>query len=251
MSRISTRKKHGTNVLTVNEMIEGIYTLSTRTVKEVMVPRIDVAFIEHDMRTPELLDVIIKSGHSRFPVYKETIDNVLGILYAKDIIHYLGKEEKLNIPSLLRTSFFVPDSKKLDTLLREMQRKHVHIAIAVDEYGGVSGIVCLEDIIEEIVGEIQDEFDHEQEEILRIGEYTYICDARVNIDDLNEDMGIDLPNQNFDTLGGFVFDLFDKIPACFEKVTYESLDFIVQEIEGRIIKKVKIIVHNERQHTTV
>jgi len=140
------------------EMIRGVVELSDTTVKEVMVPRIDTVFLPVDGEREELLQRILDSGHSRFPVFKDTIDNVVGILYVKDVLRSLVQNQELDIPSLARKPFFVPESKHIDDLLRELRRRRVHIAVAVDEYGGVSGIVCMEDIIEEIVGDIQDEW---------------------------------------------------------------------------------------------
>ncbi|MFQ3547509.1 MAG: hemolysin family protein [Termitinemataceae bacterium] len=224
------------------EMIRGVVELSDTTVKEVMVPRIDTVFISVDMDQEEMLEKIAESGHSRFPLYKDTIDNVIGVLYVKDLLRSLVKHETINPQSILRKPFFVPESKRIDELLRDMRRKHVHIAVAVDEYGGVSGIVCMEDIIEEIVGDIQDEFDNEREDILQIGEGVYLCDARVNLEDLAEDLKLDLPIEEFDTLGGFVFDLFGKIPVKYEKASYGGHDFIIQDMEGHKINTVKIVM---------
>ncbi len=140
----------------------------------------------------------------------------------------------------------MPESKKLDSLLREFQRRRVHISVVVDEYGGTSGIVCLEDIIEEIVGEIQDEFDHETEELVKISEDVYLCDARVNLEWLNEQLGIELPCDDFDTLGGFVFHLFGKIPVRYEKMSYQNIDFIIQNMEGHKIDTIKIVLQREK-----
>ncbi len=232
------------------DMIRGVLRLSEKTVKEVMVPRIDTAFIGLEYSTKELIETIDGRGFSRFPVYKDTIDNVVGILYAKDLIKYLTSREDINIERIIRKPYFVPESKRLDSLLREMRRKRVHIAVAVDEYGGVSGVVCLEDIIEEIVGDIQDEFDNEREDILEIGENVYLCDARVDIGDLNEELELDIPDEDFDTLGGFVFDLFGKIPVRYEKVSYRGMDFIIQEMDGHKIKTVKIVAGNGTQEGT-
>jgi CBS domain containing-hemolysin-like protein len=226
------------------DMIRGVFTLSETTVKEVMVPRIDVAFLAIDMDPKEAVDTVAESGHSRFPVYRDTIDNVVGMLYAKDLLSSLAAGTGFAIEHVIRKPFFVPDSKRLDSLLREMRRRRVHIAVAVDEYGGVSGIVCLEDILEEIVGEIQDEFDNEREDILEIGDSVYLCDARVDIEDLNDELGLELPDADFDTLGGFVFDLFGKIPVRYEKVTYGDTGFVVQEMEGHKIKTVKIVAES-------
>jgi len=223
------------------DMIRGVFTLSETTVKEVMVPRIDVAFVGIEMKPEEAVEKVVESGHSRFPVYRDTIDNVVGMLYAKDLLSYLSSNKTFSMEEVVRKPFFVPESKRLDSLLREMRRRRVHIAVAVDEYGGVSGIVCLEDILEEIVGEIQDEFDNEREDILEIGDGVYLCDARVDVEDLNDELGLSLPDSDFDTLGGFVFDLFGKIPVRYEKVTYDDTGFVVQEMEGHKIKTVKIV----------
>ncbi|GHT91291.1 hemolysin [Spirochaetia bacterium] len=227
------------------EMIQGVVELSGTTVKEVMVPRTDTVFLSVDASRDELLDLIAESEHSRFPVYKETIDNVIGILYVKDVLKSLVREEPFDVTKLLRKPFFVPVSKHIDGLLRELRRRRVHIAVVVDEYGGVSGIVCMEDIIEEIVGDIQDEFDHETEDVLKLGEGTWLCDARVNLEDLAEEIGLELPFGDFDTLGGFVFDLFGKIPVRYEKAVYNGNDFIIQDMDGHKINTVKIVAHKK------
>lgn len=231
----------------ITKMIEGIHGLAETTVKEVMVPRIDSVFLGLHMSNEELIARISETGHSRFPVYKDTIDNVIGLLYAKDLLQFLTNGQTLSVERIVRKPFFVPESKRLDSLLREMQRRHVHIAVAVDEYGGVSGLVCLEDIIEEIVGDIQDEFDNEREDVLEIGDNSFLCDARVNLEELEERLGTSLPNEDYDTLGGFVFDLFGKIPVRYEKVHYRNLDFIIQEMEAHKIRTVKVVVRHDRQ----
>jgi len=223
-------------------MIRGVVTLSDTTVKEVIVPRIDVEFVAIESTFNELIDTLGEGGYSRFPVYKDTIDNVVGILYVKDLLKQAKSQEDFSVEKIIRRPYFVPESKRLDSLLREFKRRKVHIAVAVDEYGGVSGIVCLEDIIEEIVGDIQDEFDNEVEDILEIGEGTYLCDARVDIEDLNEKLSLMLPEEDFDTLGGFVFDMFGKIPVKYEKVKYSGIDFIIQEMDGHKIKTVKLVI---------
>jgi CBS domain containing-hemolysin-like protein len=227
------------------EMIKGVVELSGTTVKEVMVPRTDTVFLSARASRDELLACIAESEHSRFPVYEETIDHVIGILYVKDVLKALVRGDTFDIGKLLRKPFFVPVSKHIDDLLRELRRRRVHIAVVVDEYGGVSGIVCMEDIIEEIVGDIQDEFDHETEDILKLGEGIWLCDARVNLEDLSEETGIELPQEHFDTLGGFVFDLFGKIPVTYEKTVYQGNDFIVQNMDGHKINSVKIVIHRE------
>ena len=229
------------------DMIQGVEDLSKTSVKEVMIPRIDIDFISHDTPTDELYQKIVASGHSRLPIYNESIDNVIGILYVKDIIKCLAEKKEIDLQKLARKAFFVPESKRIDSLLREFKRHHLHIAIAIDEYGGVSGLVTMEDIIEEIVGDIQDEFDKEQEDILNVSENVWLCDARVDLDDLNEMLEAQFPNEDFDSLGGFVFDLFGKVPVKYEKVEWNDFEFIVQNMEGHRINMVKVIKKTENK----
>ena len=246
LHKVSVEENWGTLDTNALEMVKGIISLSESNVREIMVPRIDVVSISLETPIEETVTIISDCGHSRFPVYHETVDNIVGMLYAKDLLHYVVKEESdIDLEKLIRSAYFVPESKKLDSLLREFQRRRVHIAVVVDEYGGTSGIVCLEDIIEEIVGEIQDEFDNETEELLKISEDVYLCDARVNLEWLNEQLGIELPNDDFDTLGGFVFDLFGKIPVRYEKMSYKNIDFIIQNMEGHKIDTIKIAFQRE------
>lgn len=225
----------------LREMLSGVINLSQTTVKEIMIPRIDVDFLTTADTAEELMQKIIESGHSRFPVYEDSIDNVIGVLYVKDLIKQLAANQAVNIKDILRRPFFIPESKRIDTLLRDFKRKHVHIAVAIDEYGGVSGIVCMEDVIEEIVGDIKDEFDQEPDDITKLGEGVWLCDARIDLDDLQEALGVPLPTEEFDSLGGFVFDLFGKIPVNFEKQNWNGFDFIIQEMDGHRIETVKII----------
>jgi CBS domain containing-hemolysin-like protein len=222
------------------EMIRGIVELSDTTVKEVMVPRTDAVFLPAGATKDEILARITASGHSRFPVYEDSIDNITGILHVKDALKALVRGDTFDIKALVRKPFFVPVSKHIDELLDELRRKRIHIAVVVDEYGGVSGIVCMEDIIEEIVGDIQDEFDNETEDVIALEEGIWLCDARVNMEDLAEETGLDLPVDDFDTLGGYVFDLFGKIPVKYEKISCKGIEYIIQDMNGYKIKTVKI-----------
>ena len=229
------------------DMIQGVEDLSKTSVKEVMIPRIDVDFIAVDTSSDELLDKIISSGHSRFPVYEESIDKVIGVLYVKDLLKLFAENKKIDLSKVIRKPYFVPESKRIDVLLREFKRHHLHIAIAIDEYGGISGIITMEDIIEEIVGDIQDEFDKEREDIIVLNENSWLCDARLDLDNLNEVLNTNFPNEEFDSLGGFVFDLFGKVPVKYEKATWKNFDFIVQDMEGHGINVVKVIKNNENE----
>ena len=194
-----------------------------------------------------MLQKITKSGHSRFPVYSTSIDNVVGVLYVKDLLGIISRHEPIELDKLLRKAYFIPESKKIDGLLREFKRRHLHIAVAIDEYGGISGIVCMEDIIEEIVGDIQDEFDNECEDILSIGEKVWLCDARINLEDLNENINSNFPTEDFDTLGGFVLDLFGRIPVKYEKINWKNYEFIIQDMEGHRVNLIKVIKKSDDQ----
>jgi CBS domain containing-hemolysin-like protein len=227
------------------EMIRGVVELSGTTVKEIMVPRTDTAFLSADASKEELLTCICESEHSRFPVYKDTVDNVIGILHVKDALNVLISGKPFDIKDMVRKPFFVPVSKHIDDLLRELRRKKMHIAVVVDEYGGVSGIVSMEDIIEEIIGDIQDEFDHETDDVMELEEGTWLCDARVNLGFLAEETNLELPVDDFDTLGGFVFDLFGKIPVKNEKIEYKDYVFIIHEMDGHKINSIKVVTHKK------
>jgi CBS domain containing-hemolysin-like protein len=235
------RKTHEALESDRRPMIRGVVEFGDTTVKEVMVPRVDVILLSADLPKDELLSLIAQSGHSRFPVYSGTTDNIVGILYVKDVLKKVVENGGFDTLDIVRKPFFVPESKHIDELLREFQRRRVHIAVVVDEYGGVSGIVCMENIIEEIIGDIQDEFDHEREEIIRLNGNSWLCDARFSLEELAERLDAEFPVDEFDTLGGFVFSLCGHIPVRYEKAGYGDLDFIVQEITGRKITTVKIV----------
>jgi CBS domain containing-hemolysin-like protein len=241
------------------KMIKSVVEFPETTVKEVMVPRVDTDFLDADLPNAEILSKITASGHSRFPVYRGTIDTIIGILHVKDVLKYVlknraqGAEKSpaptssfLNAqPSPLRDPFFVPESRHIDMLLRDLRKRHTQIAVVVDEYGGVSGIVCMEDLIEEIVGEIQDEFDDDDEDIIKLGADSWQCNTRMNLEDFAEKMGVDRPEGDFDTLGGFVYNLFGKIPVRFEKTSWGDFDVIVQEVKGQRINTVKLVKKTE------
>lgn len=222
------------------EMIEGVEHLPETIVRDVMVPRTDTVCVEDITPIDQILATLVESGHSRIPVYSDTIDNIVGILYAKDVLAALVRKEQLDMRRLMRPPYFVPETKRIDSLLKEFKRRHVHIAIAVDEYGGTAGIISLEDIIEEIVGEIQDEFDEETEQITEIGESAWRCDARIHLEDLNEAIGSALPSGEYDSLAGYVFDLFERIPSVGEQVEKADLRFTVEAMEGHRLITIRI-----------
>ncbi len=222
------------------EMIEGVEHLPETLVRDVMVPRTDTICVEDVASIDEILATLVESGHSRIPVYADTIDNIVGILYAKDVLAALVRKEAIELKRLIRPPYFVPETKRIDSLLKEFKRRHVHIAIAVDEYGGTAGIISLEDIIEEIVGEIQDEFDEEADQITQIGENAWRCDAKIHLDDLNEVIGSQLPSGEYDSLAGYVVNLFERIPSVGEEVRALDLRFTVESMEGHRLITIRI-----------
>ncbi len=226
------------------EMISGVEGLADRSVREVMIPRPDVEFISEDTPFHQVIHLAIEKGFSRYPVYEDRIDTIVGILYVKDMLKYIDDTEKPSIGSIVREPFFVPETKKLDGLLKEFKIKKVHIAVVVDEYGGIAGIVCLEDIIEEIVGEIQDEYDNEQEDITSLADGISLVDGRTLIEELNEELEADLPHEDFDTLGGYLFSLFGKVPEPGESVSVKGWNFQVVEMEGLKISKIRVEKHD-------
>lgn len=234
------------------EMIHSIFEFTDTVVRKVMTPRTDMKTVEVNASIDELLDVIIKEGHSRVPIYEETIDNIVGIVHAKDLLRALHESGgKVTIRELMRPPYIVPENKKVDELLAEFKKSKTQMAIVVDEYGGTAGIVTIEDILEEIVGDIMDEYDVEEPATTQIiDENTSIVDARTPISEINEQLGLQLPEEEFDTIGGFVFGLFGTQPKEGQKVEYNSLDFIVEKTDGRRIQKVRIVKTNRGQAGT-
>ena len=224
------------------EMIHGIFGMSSRPVREVMVPRIDVVAVPRESTLGEVLDKIVESGYSRLPLMSDTIDNVVGLVYAKDVLRAL-REGTLDDPAgpLARTAYFVPDTKKVDELLQDLQQKRVHLAIVVDEYGGTAGIVSIEDLLEEIVGEIRDEYDvNEELPIQRLDEYVSIVDARVSIRDVNDELDLHLDVEELDTLGGLVYHELGKVPTEGDEVRMNGCVVTVMSTDGRRIKKLRV-----------
>ena len=223
------------------EMISNIFEFSETSVKEVMVPRIDMVCAEVSSGLQKLVDLISQVGHSRIPIYEETVDNIQGVIYAKDLLPILGKSEQWNIRKVMRETYFVPENKKIDEMLREFKAKKIHIAVVVDEYGGTAGLVTLEDLIEEIVGEIQDEYDTEEQLYRWLDTETLLADAKIDIHDLNELLGIDLPRDGFETLGGVIYNHLGSIPQKGETLEINDLQMFIQEVNGQRITKVKIV----------
>ena len=226
---------------TGRQIMESVLTFTHRQVKEVMVPRTNIVGL--DIKTPaaEITKTAVDTGYSRMPVYKSDLDHIAGIVYIKDILALEENRELIILSDLLRPAYFIPETKLISELLRELQKQKIHMAIVVGEYGAVTGLVTLEDLIEEIVGEIQDEYDTEEERVLKLKDGSLSVDASMTLHDLREDYKIRLPEDiGYDTLAGFILDELARIPNGGETVTYENQLFTVTKVEGRRIVRVKI-----------
>lgn len=222
------------------QMIFSIFEFGDTLVREIMVPRIDIFALDVDTHLVEAGNAILESGYSRVPVFRENIDNIVGLLYAKDLLKFWKAPEQVkHLAELLRPAYFVPESKKLDDLLAEMQGGRIHIAIVVDEYGGVAGLVTLEDMMEEIVGEIRDEYDHGEElAYQKVGD-DFVFHGRINLDDFNEVMGSALTSEDADTLGGFLFNRIGRVPKTGEKIEENGVTLTIEQVVGRRIRRVR------------
>jgi len=224
-----------------NAMIRSIFALGDTVVREIMVPRTDMGCIALDSPVREALDTIIACGHSRIPVFEGTMDNIVGILYAKDLLKYWGMdEESISLKTIMRPPFFIPETKNLEELLQEFRKKKVHLAIVIDEYGGTSGLVTIEDLLEQIVGDIQDEYDAEEEWIVEEPGGSVVVDGRLPIEELEEHFGITVEREKFDTVGGYVAHLTGSIPVIGEVVTAEHLMITVLAADERRVIRLRV-----------
>jgi len=221
-------------------MIHSIFELSETLAREIMVPRIDVLALDVHTPSEEAVDALLSSHFSRMPVYQDSVDNILGLVYAKDLLRVWREgNQTVSLHTLLRPAYFVPEAKKINELLEEMQIRRVHMAIIVDEYGGVAGLVTLEDIVEEILGEIQDEYDQGEELPYQpLGDGEYLFQGRIDLDDFNEVMSSNLIKEA-DTLGGFIYNSIGRVPAVGDAVQIENLLLTVEQVSGRRIRKVR------------
>ena len=229
------------------EMIRGIMHLDETTVRDIMVPRMDIIAADVDESVSNVIDLIVQHGFSRIPIYEETIDNVVGLVYAKDLLKASrNPNPSVTLRSLLRKPHFVPESKKVSELLEDFRKEKVHVAIVIDEYGGTAGLVSLEDLLEEIVGEIEDEYDTEEKAIEILSKDEALLDARVPIDDLNELFGTEIEPQDFATVGGLIYAQLGKMPNVGDEVQVNGLTISVVSTMGRRIKKVRA-VHRQKE----
>jgi CBS domain containing-hemolysin-like protein len=226
------------------KMIYDIFQFSDRLCREIMIPRIDMVALDVNTSLDEASEVVTRHGHSRIPVYEDSIDNVLGLLYAKDLLRAGIEEGPTSVRDLLRPAYFIPEAKKVDELLREMQMRRIHMALVVDEYGGLAGLVTLEDIVEEIVGEIRDEFDQTEELLYQtFGTDEVVFHGRIDLDDFNEVLGTQLVKDVADTLGGFIYGQIGRVPTVGEQLKVGNWTLTVEQVSGQRIRKVRAQRH--------
>ncbi|NJD23674.1 MAG: HlyC/CorC family transporter [Melioribacter sp.] len=228
-----------------HELIHGIVSFKTVTAREVMTPRVDIAAVSLDANFDEMMKIINESGHSRIPLYENSLDKVIGIIYAKDLLPYLSNPEirkSLSLRNIAREAMFVPETKLINVLLHDFQEKNMHLGIVVDEYGGTSGLISLEDILEEIVGEIRDEYDREENEIVKLSENSFMILGKVSIDELNEllDQDFSSENDDYDTVGGFIFNQAGIIPHQGFHLIHNNYKFTVKEVINQRVNKVLV-----------
>ena len=223
------------------EMIASVIELGEQPVREIMVPRIDIVAAAASWTVRDVLNRIVESGHSRIPIYDGSIDNITGVIYAKDLLKFLRDgPQTAPVQPLAREPSYVPETKKVDELLHEMQQRHVHLAVVVDEYGGTAGLITIEDLIEEIVGEIQDEYDVEEAMIEEVSDSEALFDARVSIRDVNDTLDLDIEDEDFDTLGGLLYHELGKVPNVGDEVRVDGALVEVLTTTGRRVRKVRV-----------
>lgn len=252
-SLLEEGKKEGTIEEEETEMIHSIFEFAKTSVREIMIPRIDMVCIEKNSSLENLMKLIKTKGHTRIPLYDDLVDNILGIIHAKDLLSYINlnkqclDSENTDLTHLARPVHFVPESKMIDELLKEFQRVKTHMAIVVDEYGGTAGLITLEDVIEEIVGEIQDEYDKETPLVQQVDDNTFLVDPKINIHELEEEINQDIPAEaGYETLGGLIFSLTGYVPHEKELIAYGKFDIIIEKIDKNRILQVRLIIQDRK-----
>lgn len=221
------------------EMIQGIFSFRDTVAREVMVPRTDTVAAPHESSVESLIALIVESGHSRIPIYQDSIDNIIGILHAKDLLQHWGKTD-LDLRAILRPPYFIPESKKISEVLRDLRHRKSHMAIVIDEYGGTAGVLTMEDIIEEIIGDIMDEYDAEENWLVEQEDGSILVDARLDVEELGDYLDMEFPEGKFESVGGFIISRLGRVPAVHEKVLFKNLEMIVEAADSRKVEKVRI-----------
>jgi magnesium and cobalt transporter len=221
------------------EMIQGIFSFRDTITREIMVPRTDTVYAEAETDISEMIRIIIESGHSRIPIYQDNIDNIVGTLHAKDLLRFWGTGD-MAVRDTMRPPYFIPETKKISEVLKDLRDNKSHMAIVIDEYGGTAGILTLEDIIEEIIGEVMDEYDSEQELIVEHDDGSISVNARLDVDKLEDFLQVELPEGDFESVGGFIISLIGKVPEVNEKVIYDGLEIVIEAATSRKIDRARI-----------
>jgi CBS domain containing-hemolysin-like protein len=221
------------------EMIQGIFSFRDTIAREIMVPRTDTVYAEAQTTISDIIKVIIQSGHSRIPIYQDNIDNIIGTLHAKDLLPFWGTDD-IVISKIMRPPYFIPETKKISEVLKDLRDNKSHMAIVIDEYGGTAGILTLEDIIEEIIGEVMDEYDAEQKLIVEHEDGSITVNARLDSEKLEDFLGVEFTEGDFESVGGFIISLLGKVPEVNEKIIYENLEMTIEAATSRKIDRVRI-----------
>ncbi|MBI4698097.1 MAG: HlyC/CorC family transporter [Nitrospirae bacterium] len=242
---ISIGEEEGAIEKEEKKMLHKVFEFGDKKVSEAMVPRTEIIAISEDALVGDVLEIVSERGYSRYPVYNETVDNITGLLYVKDILRKMEKEEvprSFPIKSLIRDAYYIPESKMVTELLDEMQKNKFQIAIILDEHGGTAGLITLEDIMEEIVGGLQDEFEaiEAEKDVEIVDESTFVVSGFTGLDEIKELVGVELASEEFNTIGGFLFGLFGRLPKVGEQLRYHGLRFLILEMDGKKIEKLKI-----------
>ncbi len=241
-------RKSGVFEPSEEDLIHSVFRFTDTVVKEVMVPRTEIVAIEAESNVDTILRTMNEKGFSRIPVYAETIDNIIGVVYLKDILALHMENRTFDIEDVLRKPYIVPPNKNVSVLLKEMREKRIHLALVGDEYGGTDGLVTMEDLIEEIIGDIRDEQEKVLREIEEIAANRYLVDGKTNIENVNERLGVSLPEDEFETLGGFVLGLFGRLPAEGDQVRYENMMFTVLRLRKNRISRIRVLKYAPEQN---
>jgi magnesium and cobalt transporter len=225
-----------------SDMIQSIFEFNEKNVREIMTPRVDMVALDSTASIDEVMDMVTDKQFSKIPVFKENVDNIRGIIYAKDLLPYLtGSRPNIPLTSISRVPFFVPETKLIDDLMKDFRSKKTNVAIVVDEWGGTSGLITLEDIVEEVLGEIRDPYDKEESPIVPQKDNTFIVDAKISIYDYEEEFEIEFPeDREYDTLAGYIFDTIGDIPKVEQKTQFLNHQFTVKKLDGNRIGKVHV-----------
>lgn len=224
------------------EMLHSIFTLGETIVREIMVPRTDMVCCSVDAGVADILEAVIGAGHSRIPVFEGSTDRIVGVVYAKDLLKYWGRPDNdISLHKVMREPYFVPETKNVEELLQEFKTKRVHLAIAVDEYGGTSGLITIEDLLEEIVGDIQDEFDREEEMLLVQPDGGVLVDARMGLEEFEEYFNVEVMRDKIDSVGGYLCEIFGYLPKPGEEIADQGLRLSIVESDARSIRKVRVV----------